>query len=134
MHIALTTAQLTALIEDSYEGSSKPLSKIVDKDRPSDPDWWQSSRKVESFNTKRHASAARFYLKLMSYSVNDAESHAFAATFITRDGDGFRPDKGFVKMCLTCVPPLLVARSTENELVFKLTADGLEKFGALSPT
>jgi hypothetical protein len=128
MQISLTTAQLAALIETSYEGSSKPLSKLVDRDRPSEPDWWQSSPKPETFNTKRHVSAAHFYLKLMSHTVLDTEPRVIAATFITRDGDGFRPDKGFVKMCLTSNPSLLVVGTTKNELTFKLTTAGLQKF------
>lgn len=107
-----------------YPDASKPLTARKEGQRPLDLDWWRHPQKVEQFSSERHHSALRLYCQIGRHAEIALPDNAFPSRFDSTDGASRLPDKGFIKMCLNALPPILQPITMTGHLVFQVTEAG----------
>ena len=126
MRINISSTDAENIIDEAYDGESKPLTKTSNRRNPNDIHAWQSNPREEQNITDRKRSAITFYLELTSNSVEELRPYSFPAIFDFSDGKSRYPDKGIVKSLLG--NGLISHYYFNGQLVFILTETGQEEF------
>lgn len=126
----ITRAEALRLAKEKYGGASDLLTEDKGGMRHNDLDWWRTPLKVETFNTSRHKGALPLYLELTGYAIVDLPELTFPSCFDVNGGKmRLLPDKGFIKMCLSAQPAILIGVKpadgpSKGHLLLQLTPDG----------